>query len=176
MGGARICYIVLLGTTACASDARELRVCPYDRGEAGELLSGELIGQADGESFPVRYGFLVDWDRYVAPLARLSFGDGPFCFGCVDGDHEFSAWMDIDVDPQSDQDLDGPHTIHRFASEDLPRLSLDFDNGQLHLDRVDEHSVSGYLSWGGPHDQYDRVFALEGTFEVERCYEEYSND
>ena len=176
MGGARLCCIVLLATTACASDAREPRVCPSDSGEPGELLSGELIGSADGESFPVRYGALVDWDRVAPPSARLHFQDGPYCDGCMDGDHAFSAWTDMEVDPQSDQDYDDPYTIHRWASEDLPRLSLEFKNGQLHFDRVDEYSVSGYLSWGGPRDRYDRVFALEGTFEVERCYAEFSGD
>ena len=170
MRGGGLCCMALLAATACGSDARDAR-------EPGELLSGELTGRSGGEPFPVQYGTLFDWDE-GQPFdhgARLSFHNGPVtCDGSyVDGKYPtFAAWIEMEADPQSDEDWDGPYMLFQNS----PRVVLEFESGQLHLDRVDEHSASGHLSWGGPGETPDEIYSLEGTFEVERCYETYPGD
>jgi hypothetical protein len=166
------CCLALLAATACGSDARDAR-------EPGELLSGELTGRASGEPFPIQYGSLTNWeDPYFERGARLSFYDRSVtCDGSyVKGESpDFAAWIDVEVDPQSDQDWNGPNQITYYGSEDHPRMDLHYQTGQLHLDRVDEHSASGHVSWGGPEPSGE-VYSLEGTFEVERCHEPFAGD
>jgi hypothetical protein len=155
--------VALLAVPACGSDARE----------PGALLSGELIGRAGGEPFPVQYGHVDDWDGDWG--ARLGFTDVPLtCDGFYLGDRfpDFSAWIEMEVDPRRDEDWNGAHTI----MQNSPRVVLEFDSGELHLDRVDEDSVSGHLAWGGSGEMPGEVYSLEGTFEVERCYREYPGD
>ena len=82
----------------------------------------------------------------------------------------------MEADPQSGQDWNGPYTIMRWGSEDQTRLSVHFRRGRLHFDRVDEHSAAGHLSWGGLDETSGEVFALEGTFEVDRCHSPFGDD
>lgn len=161
--------MALLAVTACGSEPR----AAADAREPGALLSGELIGRAGGEPFPVGYGLLFDWDDDWG--ARLGFLNVPVtCDGYYVEDRfpDFSAWIEMETDPRSDQDWNGPYTIVRNS----PRVVLELDGGELHLDRVDEHSVSGRVIWGGAGENPDEVYSLEGTFEVERCYREYPGD
>jgi len=160
MRPACLLWIALLAISACGSE-----------GEPGTLRSGELTGRLGGEPFPVQYGHFYDWDGDWG--ARLGFLDVPAtCDGFVDEPSQFSAWIDMDVDPESDQDWNGAYTI----MQNTPRVVRDFDSGQLHLDSVESTTVSGTLSWGGAGETPDDVFSLEGTFEVERCNRDYPGD
>jgi hypothetical protein len=147
----RLCWMALLATMACDSDGRD----------PGELLSGELTGQLGGEPFAVQYGLLWDWDDDWG--ARLWFADGPAtCDGAYPDPNnapQFHAWIEMQPDPGSGQDWIGPYII----MQNSPRLVFEFDSGELHLDRVDEHSASGHLAWRGAVDAPDEIYSLEGT-------------
>jgi hypothetical protein len=167
MRGNSLTCVVAFAVLACGAEGRE----------QAELLSGDLTGRLGGDTFPVRYGRLWDWDGDWG--SRIRFSNGPSnvdCRGERTSDSPlptFHAFMELG-DPDSGQDWDGPHTIMRHS----PRVELQFSTGQFHLDEVGEDWASGSLSWGGTGEEYgvEYTYTLDGTFTVERCYKEFPGD
>jgi hypothetical protein len=145
-----------------------------ESGEAGAVLGGELTARLDGEPFVIRYGRLIDWRGNWG--SRLTFHDVP---ADCEGNYpdappfpSFSAWFDLEVDPESDESWDGEHQIQ----QNDPRITATYEGGTLDFDTVTEQTASGTLAWGGYSDEHDVTFVLEGRFEVVRCYDDYPGD